>query len=51
MEKNMDEKKPEPKSPQPLPAAKEPRQVPPPPRWQDMIYPDRQRDPLRWLRH
>lgn len=52
VETNMDDKKPKPLAPQrPEPQGKEPQQVPPPPRWQDMIYPERRHDPLRWIRH
>ncbi|MEA2721769.1 MAG: hypothetical protein QOJ39_3633 [Candidatus Eremiobacteraeota bacterium] len=48
----MDEKKPDLKAPvPPAPPQKEARPIPPPPRWEDMIYPERRRDPLRWLRH
>jgi hypothetical protein len=52
VEINMDEKKQAPTTPPvPEPAAKQQPQTPPPPRWQDMIYPERRHDPLRWLRH
>jgi hypothetical protein len=52
LEKSMDEKKPDPKAPAPpAPPPKEARPIPPRPRWQDMIEPERRRDPLRWLRH
>jgi len=47
----MEEQKPEPKAPlAPAPPVKEARPIPPPPRWQEMIYPERDRDPFRWLR-
>jgi hypothetical protein len=52
MEDDMDEKQREPKTPVvPAPAAKEPRTIPPPPRAEEMIYPELERDPYHWLRH
>jgi hypothetical protein len=52
METNMDEKKPVPNFPAaPGPPPKETPALPPRPRWQDMIEPERRYDPLRWLRH
>lgn len=52
VETNMDEKNPK-ASPTQRPdqqPQKQPR-IPTPPRWQDMIYPERRHDPYRWLRH
>jgi hypothetical protein len=48
----MDETERQPKPPEkPEPPIIEPDEVVSPPHWQEMIYPERRWDPLRWLRH